>query len=214
MLMLVAWSVCDAKDGVEGWGTYVVQPGELARWWVGAHVALEVHVVAFFDVSRRQRAAQPQPHHRRVCVTTNIDSAWQHRIQNILAIRCTNIRRWLARTSQERAQTHWGSERGRLAACRRRPASARSSSRSPWGCRAAPPAHTTQQFVSSCEYNSFTIRPPFTYQRTTALTLRVASASSSCWNKCQNQSCLRCSILCDWLHVFRESIHTKLYSMI
>lgn len=53
----------EAKYG----STDVVQPGQLPGGRVGSHVALEVHVVPLLDVAGRQRAAQPQPHHRRVC---------------------------------------------------------------------------------------------------------------------------------------------------
>ena len=64
-------------------GTHVVQPGEFPGGRVGAHVALEVDVVALLDVAGRQRAAQPQPHHRRVC---NQQQPYVCRIEQILEL--------------------------------------------------------------------------------------------------------------------------------
>lgn len=39
-----------------------MEPRDAMLPWVGAHVALEVHVVAFLDVVRVQRAAERQRH--------------------------------------------------------------------------------------------------------------------------------------------------------
>lgn len=47
--------------------THVVQPGELAPGRIGLDMALEVHVVAVFDVVRGERRAEPQRHDRRIC---------------------------------------------------------------------------------------------------------------------------------------------------
>lgn len=43
--------------------THVVEPVDAVEGRVGLHVALEVHVVAFLDEPRGQRAAQAQAHH-------------------------------------------------------------------------------------------------------------------------------------------------------
>lgn len=50
---------CETHD-TETDGTHVVQPGELAPGRIGLDVALEVHVVAVFDVVRGERRAEPQ----------------------------------------------------------------------------------------------------------------------------------------------------------
>lgn len=46
--------------------TYILEPGELVHLWICLHYALEIHVIALFDVIRIQRLAHPQVDHRLV----------------------------------------------------------------------------------------------------------------------------------------------------
>lgn len=46
--------------------TYILEPGELVHLRICPHYALEVHVVALFDIVRIQGLAHPQADHRLV----------------------------------------------------------------------------------------------------------------------------------------------------